>query len=331
MRFDPKKKLSAKDLETPIQNFLDPYKSTLQLEQSAEQALHTIREKKKSKPFYVVDKEDVLQGTITLETLVYSDKQTPIGDLIEGEIVKICGTQTLEKGLALMAANHLIFLAVVDEEDHFLGVIHLEAITETNSAIQAKKVREDLFQFIGFSLEQRKKLRAFPEYKLRMPWLLCNLVGGLICAVISELFQLTLVEYVILAFFIPLVLTLSESISIQSMTLSLRFIHLRHIHWAQVARRLILEARTSLLLGLSSALLLSAFYFAWSVEIWPVVGIGVSIVFSMFLCSIFGALFPILLHAIRLDPKVAAGPVVLMVADVLTITIYLSVNTLLLM
>jgi len=58
------------------------------------------------------------------------------------------------------------------------------------------------------------------------------------------------------------------------------------------------------------------------------VGFGLSsVVCAMLIAALFGAIFPVVLHLLRLDPKVAAGPVVLMVADVITITIYLGLNT----
>jgi magnesium transporter len=63
----------------------------------------------------------------------------------------------------------------------------------------------------------------------------------------------------------------------------------------------------------------------------PIIGIASSIVLAMVVSALFGALFPIFLHVVRLDPKVAAGPVVLMIADILTIGIYLSLNTVILM
>ena len=84
------------------------------------------------------------------------------------------------------------------------------------------------------------------------------------------------------------------------------------------------------MLGLSSALLITFFYFAWSFQIKPIVGIGASVVLAMVMSALFGALFPIILHMMNLDPKVAAGPVVLMIADILTIAIYLTLNTLIL-
>lgn len=168
------------------------------------------------------------------------------------------------------------------------------------------------------------------EYRLRMPWLLCNLVGGLLCALISSVFKLTLEKYVALAFFIPLVLTLSESTSIQSMTLSLRFLHLRKIHWGQVGKRFYVEAKSSLLLGITCAILICLFYMIWNVDFRPITGVGVSVLTSVAASALFGALFPILLHSMHLDPKVAAGPIVLMVVDILTISAYLGLNTLIL-
>ena len=55
-------------------------------------------------------------------------------------------------------------------------------------------------------------------------------------------------------------------------------------------------------------MIISFFYFAWSIELLPIIAIGTSVVVAMIAAALFGATFPILLHALHLDPKVAAGP-----------------------
>lgn len=335
MRIDINARISHRDLESPIKNFIDACDLTFHMDQTLEDVLQVLQSKKPKKTveyFYITDQENTLQGIITLTDLLYNSPQTPLADILDPEVLKVYEDDELEKGLKLMTRHQLLAVPVVDRENKILGVLEIapkegDDWFYKSKKIHSKNLREDIFQFIGFSIEQRKWNSPWNEYRLRMPWLLCNLVGGLICAVISEFYKLTLVEFVILAFFIPLVLTLSESVSIQSMTLSLRFLHLRKIQWNQVGRRMFVESKSSFLLGLTSAGIISAFYFAWSVDILPVVGIGISIVVAMLISSWFGALFPIILHLLHLDPKVAAGPVVLMMADIITIAIYLGINT----
>jgi len=337
MRIDTSKRISHRDLESAIGTFTDPYPYMLHLDQTIEEVLLLLQSKKtgrRAEYFYITDHSNILKGFVTLSDLIYNPPHLLLSEIVDKNVLKVYEDDPLESGLQFLSHHQLLVAPVVNRSHRLVGI--LEMIPNNNHYFRQKKIhhkylKEDVFQFIGFSLEHRKWNSPWMEYRLRMPWLLCNLVGGLVCALISNFFKLTLEQYVILAFFIPLVLTLSESISVQSMTLSLRFLHLRKIHWEQVAKRFYVEAKSSLLLGLTSALLIGIFYFLWNSDYRPVMGISVSVVASMLASALFGALFPILLHSVRLDPKVAAGPIILMCVDILTIAAYLGLNTLILM
>lgn len=335
MRIDTTKRISQKELESPVADYVDPFPYIFTIDHTVEEIVATLQSKKTDKQvdyLYITDRENKLFGVLNLSDLLYNSPNTPLIDLVDTDVITVCDHEPLEKGLKLLASNHLTMIPVVNLDGQFIGSLEILPTTEPGSVkrVHYKNLKEDIFQFIGFSIEQRKSVSSFHEYRLRMPWLLCNLVGGLICAVISEFLKAPLINVVLLAFFIPLVLGLSESIGIQSMTLSLRFLHIRKIYWKQVWRRIVVEGKSSLLLGITSALLISLFYFAWSIALLPILTIGLAVVASMLVAALFGATFPILLHALHLDPKVAAGPVVLMMADIITITIYLGLSTLLL-
>jgi magnesium transporter len=330
--------VSQEMLESPAEQFISQSSLTFSVKESVDDALKLLRgltKPPKVEYFYVVDEEDVLVGYITTEDLLYSKGELPISELYDTDIVKVKGTDTLEKAFKALANHQLLNLPVVDKKGSLLGILDVgprdDELLQKGKRKQLKTVKEALFQFIGFSIEQRKMSSTISEFRLRMPWLLCNLVGGLICAVIGEIFKETLIQYVLLALFIPLVLSLSESISVQAMTISLRFLSLKKIYPSQVLRRLDVEWKTSLLLGIGNTLLIALFYFAWSLQVMPIVAMGMSIIISMIFSALFGALFPIILHLLKLDPKVAAGPVVLTMADVITVIIYYGLTTWMLM
>ena len=334
MRIDVSKRLSPKELSTPVESFTTPFEFTFTIDTTIEEALHTLQSKKVSDQvefFYVTDHDNVLQGMIVPKDLIYSPPKSSLVDIMDTDVASLSKDAPLEKALKTMTHHQVLVMPVIDENKRFVGV--LEVLPHDHELLyQAKKnqlqaAKEDIFQFIGLTIEQGKWNSSWLEFRYRMPWLACNLIGGLICAVIGEFFQLTLIEFVILALFIPLVLTLSESVSIQSMTLSLRFLHLRKIYWLQVWRRVVVEWKTSLLLSAACAIIIGAFYFALSVDIKPMIAISGSMFVAMIVSATFGALFPIVLHLLKLDPKVAAGPLVLMMADIVTIAIYLSIST----
>ncbi len=333
MRIDLTKRLSHKELKRPVKEYLSHFELVFSenlLVKDVLAAMQAKTQEKRVEYFYVIDGEGILLGLVSFIDLLYESSDTPLSVILDPEVIKIQENDPLEKALKILTYHQILFLPVVSIENKFLGVLditpHNPSYSKTSKG-HTQAVKEDIFQFIGFSIEQGKYKSSFVEFRYRMPWLLFNLVGGLICAVIGEIFQMTLVEFVVLALFIPLVLTLSESIGIQSMTFSLRFLHFRKIHWSQVGRRIFAEWKTSILLGITCALLLSAFYFAWSIEFKPILAISVSMLISMMCSALFGALFPIILHILSLDPKVAAGPIVLMMADIITFAIYLGLST----
>jgi magnesium transporter len=165
-----------------------------------------------------------------------------------------------------------------------------------------------------------------------MPWLVFNIIGGVICATISDHFEAVLSGFLVLAFFIPLVLGLSESVSMQAMSLSVyalqgnsrhvfKNLFIRGFHEIKISS--ILAFTCGLTVGLCSLFFYSGYHAAFS--------IGISILISISFSALFGALFPIILHGLRLDPRVASGPIVLMAADVLTTSVYLGLSTWLLL
>src|SRR5262249_25421713 len=146
-----------------------------------------------------------------------------------------------------------------------------------------------------------------------------NLVGGVACALLAGLFEGTLNQVVALAFFIPVVLNMAESVSSQSVSLALHLLTGAKPSWAALAPRVGRELATGALLGLASGAAVAGVAMAWQGR-WGVAlallgGIGVGVMLS----AAVGLAMPVVLRLLRLDPRVAAGPVALAVADVLTI------------
>ena len=159
------------------------------------------------------------------------------------------------------------------------------------------------------------------------PWLLSNIPAA--SSVLHRRAVRSLLEHiVVLALFIPIVLALAESVSMQSATLTLQSLSdesLRPRHRAALWR----EARTAVLLGLSSAALVALVVLAWRRNVMGAMVVGGSIA-----ASILGLpvrhLLPTLVRALKVDPRIAAGPLVLATTDVVTLVVYLGLGTMVL-
>jgi magnesium transporter len=321
------------DLREPVVKHIKPVETAIRATDTIGEAIMHLRRRSIEQHityFYVVDENEALVGVLTTRRLLLDDPATPVSRAMDSRVISIPSSMTLEDALEFFAMHRLLAFPVVDQKNKLLGTIDVQLYAEEVFDLAAAQRMVDLYQFVGLSVEQARQPDVLAGYRLRMPWLVCNMAGGIACAVIAAMFRETLVAAIVLAMFIPLVLTLSESISMQAMTLSLQFLHRPSVAWSAVGRRLSVESRTALLMGVSGGVLVGLASLFWDFSIRTAGVIALSISISMVGSAVAGLGVPVGLHAFRLDPKIAAGPVVLMIADVVTTAIYLGLATMLL-
>lgn len=321
---------SRPNLTEPVRKHTRPVQTTVRQGQRIAEALTDLRARNITEHityFYVVDDDDKLVGVISTRTLLLDDPQSCIGDAMDQPVISVPGSMTLEDVLEIFAMHRLLALPVVDENNTLLGVVDVQLYADEVFDLAASQRMVDLYQIVGLSIEQAKHPNAVAGYRMRMPWLACNMGGGIACAIIAAFFEATLSQVIVLAFFIPLVLTLSESISMQAMTLSLQFLHRPGVAWDAVRRRLSLESRTAVMLGATSGVVVGIASLFWGSTGLTAAVIALSILVSMIAAASAGLGVPVMLHLFRLDPRIAAGPVVLMLADVVTTAVYLCLAT----
>jgi magnesium transporter len=152
--------------------------------------------------------------------------------------------------------------------------------------------------------------------------MLVTVFGGTACAFLVGIFEATLADSLVVVFFLALVLGLGESISTQSLAIAIQALHNTRPTFAWYIRALKREAATAFLLGCSCAAAVAAMVYLWRADAPAAAVIGLSIVLSLVLACCLGLSVPALLHALRLDPKIAAGPVTLALSDMVTLLVY---------
>jgi magnesium transporter len=330
------------DLSAPVSKFVTPVETALVANLSVGEALSRLQGKnirQKIVYFYAVDEQGRLLGIVSTRRLLISPPQTLVADITESPAVSLRENDTLEIAMELFAMHRLLALPVVNDQGQLLGAIDVQFYAEETidlaqeaTDLAQQQRANDLFQLIGMSLEHYRKGSAWSGFAFRMPWLACNIASGLACAALVFVFHVVLAKVLLVAMFIPLVLTLGEAISMQSMTLTLQYLHSGAGFRDRVRLRGVSELGTALLLGLASglAVALTASFLARRGQEAAALVVGASVLISMLVSGLMGVAIPALLHVLRLDPKLAAGPVTLMLADVFTTGIYLAGATLLL-
>jgi len=273
--------------------------------------------------FYVVDGVQRLLGCVGTRDLLISLDDMPIVNLINTKIRVVHSHHSMREAFLLMQKYHLLAIPVV-EKGIFLGVIDIQDYFDEAVELDTYMKRDQVFQTLGFVVEEDDKQTTIKKYITRAPWMFCNMIGGLLCAVISNFYQDILLKAIVLAMFIPLVLSLSESISMQSMTQSMHEISKRANFWKKLGSYLSKESKIFIMIAISCGIIIGSLAILWGDGWGPALVIGAGIVISVIVSAIIGVLVPFFLKAVKLDPKIASGPIVLMLVDTITTAIYLS-------
>lgn len=332
--------LTEAQLNEPVTNYVRADYTTLSPEWTAGEALEHMRQNPPPGRiiyFYVVDESGKLVGVVPTRRLLLAALDARIKDVMIAGVIAIPAQATLLDACEFFTMHRLLAFPVVDAERKLLGIIDIEAYAEElaetaddRAAPSSPGPRDDVFQLIGVRLTQSQQARPLVAFRGRFPWLLCNVAGGTLAAVLVEIYHVELNwRHAVLALFIPVALALAESVAIQSVTLALEAFRDAPASWRGLLRRLRSEAATGLLLGLATGLMVATIAAVWQ---------GIAVLFLILLggivigvtgAAIAGLTVPHVLKLLKRDPQVAAGPIALTCADVVVLLAYFNLARLL--
>ena len=277
--------------------------------------------------FYVLDDTERLIGVLPTRRLLIAGEDDRLADIMIRRVVTIPHTATVSEACEFFILYKFLALPVVDERQHILGIIDISLFTEEMfdlNELTEREYAETFFETLGFHISQIKGVSAFKAFRFRFPWLLITITNGTLCAVLTSMYAATLSRYLVLAFFMALVLGLNESVSIQSMTLTIQALRGAQPTFRWYAKALRKELGTAVCLGLTCGAIVLGIAWLWQKMLTPALVVGGAIFCSLMAACLIGLTIPTVLHAFRLDPKVAAGPITLALTDMCTLWSYLT-------
>lgn len=314
-------------LDRPVRDHIRRDFVALRAAQTVTEALATLRTKTFGVSvvyFYVVDAADRLVGVLSTRSLLVGAPETRLDAIMQRNVVSLPHTATLLLACELFVMHRLLAFPVVDEQGRILGVVDAGLFTDEVFDLSERQTADDVFQLIGVHLAQSRTRSPWTSFKQRCPWLMCNVAAGTVCALIAGRYEAFLDAVIVLALFMPVVLALAESVSMQSMTLTLQAMHHQRIDWRFLGRALLKECATSVLLGAATGTSVGLIAFVWKTAGLVALAIGGAILFSVVTACLIGVILPGAIRALRGDPRIAAGPIVLALADVVTLLTYFN-------
>ncbi len=280
--------------------------------------------------FYVVEEDGTLVGVVPTRRLLMSKPTENLASIMIERVISIPDNVAVVDACEFFVMYRMLAFPLVDRDRKLVGVVDVSLFTDEIFGLSESKSAQDVFQLIGVHIARGKKLSSWASFGGRFPWLLCNIVGGTLCALLAGRYESFLDSVIVLALFIPVVLALAESVSIQSMAITLQGLHAVQIDWKLLLRSLRAEFFTAILLGAACGASVGLVARVWKHHTDVAFAIGISICLSVLTACLLGVLLPTAIRAFGGNPRIAAGPVVLALADIATLLFYFNLSGLIL-
>ncbi|MBK8582229.1 MAG: magnesium transporter [Flavobacteriales bacterium] len=278
----------------------------------------------------VVDEHDRLVGSIPLKMLLTTSLRTPVRDVYEPDIISVKAHEDVEEVSRLMEKYDLVMMPVTDDRGRLLGRITIDDVVDT---IREEET-EDAQRMAGMgALEYSYSNSSLWEMvKKRSGWLVVLFIGESFTATAMGYFEDQIAKAVVLALFVPLIISSGGNTGSQASTLIIRALAMGDItvnEWWRIFRR---ESSVGLILGLILAVIGFLRVAVWSQFTtiygphWAEVGFVVALTLLGVVVwgNLVGSLFPLVLKRLGLDPATSSAPFVATVVDVTGLVIYFS-------
>lgn len=325
--------VNFEELNDPVMKHATDDFVAIRTHYSVEEALERIRNCRTESTilyFYVLDDHNHLIGTIQTRKLLTSPLDTKVEQIMSTNLVAIPHTANLMEALEFFILHRYLAFPVVDENRKMLGVIDIMVFTKEMFDFEEQQQVHSIFDTLGIKISQIRDKSMWSVFRYRFPWLLATITSGTVCALLVGFFEATLAQSLVLAFFLTLVLGLGESVSMQTMTITVHFMHHNISQSGWYFRSLRRELTSTFLMAMACALIVGCIVLVWRNDITAGLIISSGIMASLLFACCLGVSVPALLHKLKLDIHVASGPLTLALADIATIVVYFSLAALVL-
>ncbi|NGZ06148.1 MAG: magnesium transporter [Magnetococcales bacterium] len=267
---------------------------------------------------YVTDESGRLTGVSSLRQLLLANPHKPLREMMNPRVVKTY-THTPQNEVVEMVRHYrLLGVPVVDEMEVMVGLVTVDDIFP----VFQEEVTEDMLKMAGAHSDEISADSSLPIIRIRLPWLLLVLVGGMAGVGIYHYFEKEVLEMIYLIYFLPVVTALAGNVGNQSATVVIRGLRTGEIKVNAFWKIFVREVGAGSLMGLLAGLLLGLTAFLMFQNIDLLVVITVAATVTITLSSMIATTVPLLLVRKGGDPTALTGPMLTTIIDVSGIASY---------
>jgi len=274
---------------------------------------------------YAVDDNDRLTGVIPLHKLLFCNPDDQVSRLLSPDFPQVHAGQDQEDVAHIFEKYDVLALPVVNDDgvligritaDDILDVVQEEA-TEDMYRLAALTDQDDLAEPVGITAWRRGI------------WLAVNLGTAILASAVIAQFEATIAQVIALAVLMPIVASMGGIAGTQTLTVIVRGIALGRVTFATARRALFKEVAVSVVTGFSFATVSGLIATFWFPELGAKLGIVIAaaMMINLLAAGLSGALIPMTLQRIHIDPALASGTILTTVTDVVGFFAFLGLAT----
>lgn len=272
---------------------------------------------------YIVDKNGLLEGFVPIGHLVQKSRTSPLQKYAQQFPETVRSTDDQETAVFIAVKNNLDALPVTDSKNRLLGAITAQSII---SALHNEHIEDALIvsgiRKPGTTLTNLATEHIFLTLRTRAPWLVGGALIGILLGLVSSQFEASLEKTIALAYFIPVVAYIADSVGTQSEAITIRALATLNIRYRAYLLR---ESLIGVCLGIMLGALGAAGAFIISGDGHVSLVVGIALFAASTLATLLASLIPILFKVAGKDPALGSGPLATALQDVLSILVYFLV------
>ena len=261
---------------------------------------------------YVTDEHGRLVGVLRMRDLLLASRQKLLREIMIPNPLAVQDQDSLEQLVGFFDEKHFFGVPVLDESGKLCGVVHRAAVEE------AVAEQGDRMYLSAQGIVGGEELRSMPlllRARRRLSWLSVNIVLNMVAASVIAVHQDTLEAVIALAVFLPIISDMSGCSGNQAVAVSMRELTLGVVRPTEIARTVLAEVSVGLINGLVLGILLGIVAFAWKGNPYLGMVVGGALMLNTVIAVVIGGAVPLLLKRAKVDPAIAAGPILTTVTD----------------
>jgi magnesium transporter len=291
---------------------------------------HSIREMRRQAEYidniytiYVVDDRDVIQGTLSMKTLILGSAsiRTTIKEIYNVTSVQYVYVNTTAEDVAnIMEKYDLVVLPVVNELKGLVGRITIDDIVD----VIKEEADKDYQMASGISEDVEYSDSVVTLTRARLPWLLIGMAGGIVSAKIIGVFDIT--DRPAMAIFMPLIAAMGGNVGIQSAALVVKALANQSALDETLFQKLLKELAVGMVNGIVCSTVILMISLLFQIDFGLCLTASIALFCVIIFASFFGTWIPLTLHRMKIDPALATGPFVTTLNDIFGLIIYFSIG-----